>query len=226
VEAQEQLAHAPGGRLDAALRRALDVGGALGALLVLSPLLLLIVLVVRASSRGPAFFVQQRIGRHGRPFGLVKFRSMRSDGDGGPQLTVAGDRRITRFGALLRRSKLDELPQLWNVLRGDMSLVGPRPEVACYVATFSASQRAVLAARPGITDPASLAFRAEAELLAQKADPERAYREEILPRKLAISLAYLARRTVWSDLGVLLRTAALLVGARPAGRCERTPEAA
>src|SRR4051794_9134 len=188
--------------VDDALRRTLDVCAATVALLLLSPLLLVLALLVRASSAGPALFVQQRSGRYGRPFRLLKFRTMRSDASG-MQITVAGDPRVTRVGALLRRTKLDELPQLWNVLRGDMSLVGPRPEVPRYVDCLDAEQRQVLAVRPGITDPASLAFRDESELLSRCENPERAYREDILPHKVALSLDYLARRTVWNDVGVL-----------------------
>ncbi|MEW6269260.1 MAG: oligosaccharide flippase family protein [Thermodesulfobacteriota bacterium] len=202
-------------RIDAALRRGLDVTAAALALLLLAPLLLVLALLVRATSSGPALFVQQRIGRGGRPFGLVKFRTMCTGAaTQGPPITAAGDPRVTRVGRLLRRTKLDELPQLWNVLRGDMSLVGPRPEVPRYLAQLSAEQPEVLAVRPGITDPASIAFRDEEELLAAAGDPERAYREDILPRKLELSAHYLARRSVWTDLGVVARTVRLLAAPR------------
>jgi lipopolysaccharide/colanic/teichoic acid biosynthesis glycosyltransferase/O-antigen/teichoic acid export membrane protein len=205
------------GNVDDALRRTLDLAAATIALTLLSPLLLVLALLVRASSPGPVLFVQERSGRHGRPFRLLKLRTMRTGADGGMQITVDGDPRVTRVGRMLRRTKLDELPQLWNVLRGDMSLVGPRPEVPRYVAGLNDEQRAVLAVRPGITDPASIAFRDESELLSRYENPERAYRDEILPHKIALSLDYLARRTVWTDLGVLLRTAAVLLGRRPQG---------
>ena len=190
---------------DAALRRLLDVTVAGTLLLVLAPLLGVLALLVRATSTGPALFRQIRIGRNGRPFVLLKLRTMRADAPG-PVITAGGDPRITRFGAWLRRTKLDELPQLWNVLRGDMSLVGPRPEVPDYVALYTAAQRAALRVRPGLTDPASLAWADEAATLATFAEPHRAYADVVLPRKLALSLAYLERRTVWSDLGVVMRT--------------------
>jgi lipopolysaccharide/colanic/teichoic acid biosynthesis glycosyltransferase len=194
---------------DAALRRLLDVAVAGVLLLALSPLLAVLVALVRATSPGPALFRQTRIGRDGRPFVLLKLRTMRADAAStGPAITAGTDPRITPLGARLRRAKLDELPQLWNVLRGDMSLVGPRPELPHYVARYTAAQRAVLRARPGLTDPASLAWANEAATLATFADPQRAYAEAVLPQKLALSLAYLERRTVWTDLAVVTRTAA------------------
>jgi lipopolysaccharide/colanic/teichoic acid biosynthesis glycosyltransferase len=148
---------------DAALRRLLDVTVASTLLIVLSPVLALLALLVRATSPGPAFFRQTRIGRDGRPFVLLKLRTMRADAaHTGPAITAGADPRITPLGARLRRTKLDELPQLWNVLCGDMSLVGPRPELPLYVARYTAAQRAVLRTRPGITDPASLAWADEA----------------------------------------------------------------
>jgi len=194
---------------DAALRRLLDVTVAGTLLIALSPLLAVLALLVRATSPGPALFRQTRIGRDGRPFALLKLRTMRADAVcTGPAITAGEDPRITPLGARLRRVKLDELPQLWNVLCGDMSLVGPRPEVPHYVARYTPAQRAVLRARPGLTDPASLAWADEAATLATFADPHRAYAEVVLPQKLALSLAYLDGRTVWSDLGVVTRTAA------------------
>jgi lipopolysaccharide/colanic/teichoic acid biosynthesis glycosyltransferase len=207
---------------DAALRRLLDVTVAGTLLLVLAPLLGVLALLVQATSRGPALFRQIRIGRHGRPFVLLKLRTMRADAPG-PVITAGGDPRITRFGAWLRRTKLDELPQLWNVLRGDMSLVGPRPEVPDYVALYTAAQRAALLVRPGLTDPASLAWADEAATLATFAEPHRAYADVVLPRKLALSLAYLERRTVWSDLAVVMRTVGHLAhAALPARLRERS----
>jgi lipopolysaccharide/colanic/teichoic acid biosynthesis glycosyltransferase len=190
---------------DAALRRLLDVTVAGMLLLVLAPVLGVLASLVRATSTGPALFRQIRVGRNGRPFVLLKLRTMRADAPG-PVITSGGDPRITHLGAWLRRTKLDELPQLWNVLRGDMSLVGPRPEVPHYVALYTAAQRAVLLVRPGLTDPASLAWADEAATLATFAELHRAYTDVVLPRKLALSLAYLERRTVWSDLAVVLRT--------------------
>jgi lipopolysaccharide/colanic/teichoic acid biosynthesis glycosyltransferase len=212
---------------DAALRRLLDVTVAGVLLVVLSPLLAVLALLVRATSPGPGFFRQTRIGRHGRPFVLLKLRTMRADAALiGPAITAGADARITPLGARLRRAKLDELPQLWNVLRGDMSLVGPRPELPQYVARYTPAQRAVLRARPGLTDPASLAWADEAAMLATFADPHRAYAQVVLPRKLALSLAYLERRTVWSDLAVVTRTAAHVARAALPAVFRRAPAGA
>jgi lipopolysaccharide/colanic/teichoic acid biosynthesis glycosyltransferase len=207
---------------DAALRRLLDVTVAGVLLLVLAPLLGVLALLVRATSTGPALFRQIRVGRNGRPFVLLKLRTMRADAPG-PAITSGGDPRITRLGAWLRRTKLDELPQLWNVLRGDMSLVGPRPELPAYVARYTAAQRAVLRARPGLTDPASLAWTDEAATLGRFAEPDRAYVEVVVPSKIALSLAYLERRTVWSDLVIVTRTAAHVARAAIPARLREWP---
>lgn len=207
---------------DALVRRLLDVTVAGTVLVLLAPVLAVLVLLVRATSPGPALFRQLRVGQDGRPFELVKLRTMRVDApETGPEITAGADPRITSLGAHLRRTKLDELPQLWNVVRGDMSLVGPRPEVPRYVARYTPAQRAALRARPGLTDPASLAWADEAGMLARFDDPERAYAELVLPGKLAVSLAYLEQRTVWTDLAIVARTAAhvgcaALRGMRPA----------
>jgi len=190
-----------------AVRRGLDVAVASALLCASAPLLALIALVVRATSPGPVVFRQQRVGRDGRFFELLKFRTMVADAPArGGLITSAGDPRVTPIGRRLRRWKLDELPQLVNVVRGEMSLVGPRPEVPCYVARYSDEQRRVLRVRPGITDPASLAFVDEEAVLSRFADRARGYEQYVLPRKLALSLAYLERRTLRSDVGVLART--------------------
>lgn len=174
-------------------------------LLVLSPLLLLVAAAIKLDSPGPVFFRQVRVGRYGRPFRIFKFRTMtHTVTQGGPELTVAGDARITRIGAFLRKYKVDELPQLIDVLRGTMSLVGPRPEVPRYVEHYpEASRERVLSVRPGITDVASLHYRNENDLLAQAADPEREYLEVILPSKLQYALEYVDNATVGHDLRVL-----------------------
>ena len=194
-------------------KRLFDLAGAGLALLLLAPLLLLLALAIRLDSAGPVFFRQERVGRLGVLFRIHKFRTMRVDAPAlGLPLTVGRDARITRVGHWLRHYRLDELPQFLDVLLGRMSLVGPRPEVPCYVAHYPAALRIrVLAVRPGITDPASLAHIDEAALLAAAADPEREYIERILPPKLALQAAYAEQATLWSDLAVLARTLRVLL---------------
>jgi lipopolysaccharide/colanic/teichoic acid biosynthesis glycosyltransferase len=190
------------------IKRLMDLSFASMALVTLGPLMCVIGLLVRVDSPGPAFFRQERVGRRGRTFAILKFRSMRADAPrSGPAVTVGNDPRITRVGRFIRRYKLDELPQLMNVIKGDMSLVGPRPEVPKYVALYSAEERRmVLSVRPGITDPASVAFVNESELLATAPDAEAMYREVILPQKLRMYCDYVANQSVMGDLKVLLRT--------------------
>ena len=189
-------------------KRCFDLLLAAIGLVLLSPLLLAIAAWIKLDSAGPVFFRQERVGRFGVPFRIHKFRTMVSDAPAiGLPLTVGADPRITRAGAVLRRAKLDELPQLLDVLQGTMSLVGPRPEVPRYVALYPPALREqVLAVRPGITDPVSIAFRDEAALLARAADPEREYTQVILPQKLAHAARYAQTATLATDLGVLLRT--------------------
>nr|WP_157345301.1 sugar transferase [Nocardioides sp. MAH-18] len=175
-------------------------------LVLLSPVLAVVGLVVRCDSPGPALFRQQRVGRGGQPFTIHKFRTMRVDA-GGPLVTVGGESRITRSGIVLRASKLDEMPQLYDVLRGAMSLVGPRPEVAEYVALWPAEHRdLILSVRPGITDPVSLELRDEQGLLAEQDEPETYYREVLLPWKAEHYAAYVRGRTLRGDLGIIART--------------------
>jgi lipopolysaccharide/colanic/teichoic acid biosynthesis glycosyltransferase len=188
-------------------KRLFDVICSALGLLLLAPALLLIATWIKFDSPGPALFRQTRVGRFGVPFTIHKFRTMRVEP--GAAITVGEDPRITRCGRLLRASKIDELPQLWDVLRGAMSLVGPRPELPHYVELYPAALRErVLAVRPGITDPASLAFSHEAELLAAASDPEREYREVVLPAKLALSADYAAHASLATDLRLILRTLA------------------
>lgn len=188
-------------------KRVFDATAAFAGLVLLAPILLLIALAVRTGDGGPAFFRQERVGRNGRPFRMWKFRTMMVGAERmGRALTIGRDARITRVGRVLRASKLDELPQLINVLKGEMSLVGPRPEVPRYVALYSQEQRAVLELVPGITDPASIRYGDESALLADAVDPERTYVEEILPDKLRINLEYAARATFRSDLAIVLQT--------------------
>lgn len=197
-------------------RRLLDLAIAGPALVAATPLLIGLGVAVRIDSAGPALYRQQRVGRHGVPFTLLKLRTMR-DAPGGT-LTVGDDPRITRLGAVLRRHRLDELPQLVNVLRGEMAIVGPRPETPDHVALYTPEQREVLQARPGLTDPATLAWRHEADVLATANDPEALYRSEILPDKLARSREYLRRASVASDLAVIARTVAAVVRPGAPGR--------
>lgn len=188
-------------------KRALDILSSAIGLVVLSPLLASIACCIKLTSTGPVFYCQIRIGQDGRQFQVVKFRSMVVDAaKRGLGITVSGDSRVTPVGRFLRRHKLDELPQLWNVLRGDMSLVGPRPELPIYVAAYTGDQRFVLSARAGITDPASLAYRHEEELLAGHEDPEQFYRSQILPDKLARNLEYIQNISLKGDLQIILKT--------------------
>lgn len=192
--------------MNGAIKRGIDVLASAAGLVVLSPLLLALVLAVRLTSPGPVFYRAHRIGRDGTPFRLYKFRSMVVNADKvGPAVTVAGDRRVTPVGRFLRKTKLDELPQLINVLRGDMSLVGPRPEDPRYVALYTPEQRAVLRVRPGITSLASVTYRDEESLLHGE-DWERLYVEKIMPEKIAIDLDYVQRATPWHDIQIILRT--------------------
>lgn len=198
-------------------KRVFDLVVASLALVLLAPLLLVIAASIRLDSPGPVLFRQPRVGRGGRTFRIHKFRTMVADAPRrGPALTVGDDPRITRVGRWLRRRRLDELPQLIDIVRGDMSLVGPRPEVPRYVERVPPALRdELLALRPGLTDPASLAGLDEDAQLARAADPEREYIEVLLPRKLALSLDYARRATLTSDVAVLLRTLGVLLDRGP-----------
>lgn len=181
-------------------------------LIVLAPLLLMVALAIKLESRGPVLFRQERVGRHGVLFRIHKFRTMRHDPAGrGPQITVGADQRITRVGHVLRQSKVDELPQLIDVWLGRMSLVGPRPEVPCYVARYpDALREKVLSVRPGITDLASIEYRDENARLAQARDPQRTYVEEILPHKLALAARYVDEASLMTDLKLIFLTLAAI----------------
>jgi lipopolysaccharide/colanic/teichoic acid biosynthesis glycosyltransferase len=190
-------------------KRALDLAGGLAGLLLLWPALLGIALAIKLDSAGPVFFRQTRIGEGGTPFRIWKFRTMREAS--GTPITIGEDSRITRVGRWLRRYRLDELPQFLNLIAGEMSLVGPRPEVPPFVATYSPAELEILRYRPGMTDPASLRFQNEAAMLAAMPDPIRGYRNQILPLKLATSLEYARGATTASDIGVLLATLRTLI---------------
>ena len=188
-------------------KRLFDLTLAALGLVLMAPLLLAVPVLIRLDSPGPAVFRQTRVGRGLRPFTIYKFRTMRSaTGAPGASLTAPHDPRITRVGRWLRETKIDELPQLFNVLRGDMSLVGPRPEVPEYVEAFRDGFTRLLRGRPGITDPASLRYRNESALLAGVADPDLEYRQRILPDKLRLSIEYAERATLRSDIALIFQT--------------------
>lgn len=174
---------------------------------MLTPLFTLIALLILVTDGRPVLFRQKRVGKGGRDFWIYKFRTMRPLAHAEEGRFDAGDsRRVTPFGSFLRRTKLDELPQLINVVKGDMSLVGPRPEIRKWVEAYPEEWAFVLRARPGITDPAALTYRNEEEILSSAPDPETAYREEILPHKLALYREYIESRTTWHDIKILVQT--------------------
>jgi lipopolysaccharide/colanic/teichoic acid biosynthesis glycosyltransferase len=185
--------------------RLFDVLCAAAGLLLLLPLFAVLALLILWDDGRPVFFSQTRVGRQGKEFRIWKFRTMRA-GSPGSSVTAAGDRRVTRAGAPLRRYKLDELPQLYNVLKGEMSLVGPRPEVPDYVQLAAPRWQAVLEVRPGITDLASLLYREEEKLLAAAVNPSAFYRDSILPQKLLLNLAYIRSRSFFRDLKLIILT--------------------
>ena len=201
------------------MKRAFDLCFALLGLVVLSPLFLVVGIAVRLSSPGPVIFRSRRVGRFGKEFFLLKFRTMTKDApQKGPAITIGNDHRITRLGAILRGSKIDELPQLLNVIRGEMSLVGPRPEVPEYVRLYTPEQRAVLDLVPGITDPASIKYALENDLLGESSQPESDYVNHIMPDKIRMNLGYAARANLWTDFRVVLTTfARIAVKQEPQG---------
>lgn len=187
--------------------RILDILFSLLGLIVLAPVLVLLACIIRASSRGPVFYMQKRVGKNGKDFRLFKFRSMHVNADRKGLLTVGGkDNRITKVGYFLRKFKLDELPQLLNVLAGDMSVVGPRPEVRKYVDLYNDEQRKVLNVLPGITDYASIAFRNENELLGRSPNPEQLYITEILPKKIELNFSYINDRSMKKYFTIIFQT--------------------
>lgn len=195
-----------------AVKRAMDIAIAGGALLVLWPVFLLIALAIRIDDPGPVFYRQVRVGRGGKTFRIYKFRTMVVDADKkGLAITVGRDNRITRMGAFLRKTKLDELAQLINVLCGEMSFVGPRPEVQKYVDLYTPYQRQVLLVRPGITDYASIAYRNENDLLAGAQDPERMYIETIMPDKIELNMKYLREISPLADIRLIIGTIAAVI---------------
>lgn len=194
------------------LKRVVDLALAAAGLAVTSPLLLVLAIALRVLEGRPVLFRQARVGRAGRDFKILKFRTMKGlDAAEAGSFEPGSTSRVSRLGALLRRTKLDELPQLWNVIRGEMSLVGPRPEVRRWIEAYPQRWDRVLSVRPGITDPASIEFRNEEQLLAASSDAERMYREKILPRKLDLYERYVQERSLSGDVGILLRTVCSVV---------------
>ena len=188
-------------------KRTFDVVACVAAVVILCPLWLCIGLLVACGSKGGALYRQTRVGRDGKEFKLLKFSTMRQDADKiGGLITVGEDARVTRIGRFLRKYKIDELPQFLNIIAGDMSIVGPRPEVPKYVALYDERQRQVLSVRPGLTDYASIEYISENELLARSSDPDRTYIEEIMPAKLELNLKYIENQSVSEDLRLICKT--------------------
>jgi lipopolysaccharide/colanic/teichoic acid biosynthesis glycosyltransferase len=189
------------------LKRAFDIFFSFLGVILLLPFFLIIALLIILDSKGGIFYKQLRVGKHNSDFYLLKFRSMRTDADKKGLLTVGGrDPRITRIGYYLRKYKIDELPQLLNVLKGDMSLVGPRPEVRKYVSLYNEEQQKVLSVQPGITDYASIEYSNENEILGAAENPEQVYVDEIMPAKLKLNLRYIAEKSLATDFKIILRT--------------------
>jgi lipopolysaccharide/colanic/teichoic acid biosynthesis glycosyltransferase len=189
------------------MKRLFDLAMAILGLLLLAPLFATVACGIKLDSPGPVFFRQVRLGRYGRPFRIFKFRTMAANAEAGGQITIGRDGRITRFGHALRKFKIDELPQLLNVVIGDMSLVGPRPEVPYYCEKYSEeTRRIIFSVRPGMTDKASIEYRNESALLGAAADPEKVYVEEILPIKLRYYVEYVETRSLRRDIGIIIET--------------------
>ena len=197
------------------MKRALDIFFSLLALFILSPSFVLFFILIRCTSEGPGFFIQKRVGKDGRIFKMIKFRTMYFiNGNNTSTISVKGDIRITKFGSFLRKYKLDELPELFNVLLGHMSLVGPRPDVVGYADRLLGEDRAILNLRPGITGPASLKYSKEEEILAQQEDPQ-AYNDEVIyPDKVRINLDYYYNQTIWLDIKIIFATIFKLISER------------
>ena len=188
------------------LKRIFDIISSLFGLILLSPFMIIIAILIKLDSKGPVFFKQVRVTKNGREFKIFKYRTMKVGSDKYSQITVGKDSRITKVGDFLRKYKLDEIPQLINVLIGDMSLVGPRPEVPKYVALYTEEQREILKVRAGITDYASIEFSNENDILANETDPEKAYIEKIMPRKIELNKKYLSEISVITDIKIILLT--------------------
>lgn len=189
------------------IKRLFDIFFSLIGIIILLPVFIIISLLIILDSKGGIFYTQERIGKNENPFKLYKFRTMKTGSDKKGLLTIGSkDNRVTKIGYYLRKSKIDELPQLFNVLIGTMSLVGPRPEVKKYTIMYSAEQKKVFSIRPGITDYASIAYRNENKLLAKSNNPEKTYIETILPDKLKLNLKYIQEQSLWTDIKIIIKT--------------------
>lgn len=188
------------------LKRIFDIALSLFGLILLLPFMLIIAILIKLDSKGPVFFKQVRVTKNGREFKIFKYRTMRVGSDKYSQITVGKDNRITKIGAFLRKYKLDEIPQLINVLLGDMSLVGPRPEVPKYVTLYTDEQKEILKVRAGITDYASIEFSDENDLLASEEDPEKAYIEKVMPKKIELNKKYISEISILTDIKIILLT--------------------
>ena len=194
------------------IKRIFDIFFSLFVLAILSPILFVVILLILSDSKGGAFFHQIRVGKNGVEFKLHKFRTMKPASENSGQLTVGmRDSRITKVGYYLRKSKLDEMPQLWNILVGEMSVVGPRPEVPKYVALYNAQQRLVLTVKPGLTDYASIKYVKENEILEKSSNPEQTYIDEIMPEKLALNIQYIREKSMLVDLKIIINTALAII---------------
>ena len=194
-------------KLNQAVKRIFDFLLSLFGIIILSPIFIIVSIAIKLDSKGSILFLQKRVGRYGKEFNIYKFRTMVTDAEKlGKQITVGKDNRITRVGAFLRKFKIDELPQLFNVLKGDMSLVGPRPEVPKYVALYNEEQRKVLDVRPGITDMASLRYKDENDILGKVDNPEEYYINVIMKDKLNLNLEYIEKSNVFFDIYLIIKT--------------------
>lgn len=194
-------------KLSLVIKRIFDIVASLGGLIVLSPLLIIVAICIKLDSKGPVFFKQKRVCKNKKIFEIYKFRTMVTDAEKlGKQITVGNDSRITRVGKFIRKCKLDEFPQLINVLKGEMSLVGPRPEVPRYVELYDEYQEQILLVQPGITDYASIEFRNENEILGKSDNPEKTYIEEIMPTKIELNMEYIKKISIFEDIKLILNT--------------------
>lgn len=188
------------------IKRIFDIASSLFVLVLASPFFIIISILIKLDSSGALIFTQTRVGKNGKDFALLKFRTMKTTQETSSLITIGNDNRITKVGYFLRKYKLDELPQLINILKGEMSVVGPRPEVRRYVDMYSPTQLEVLSVKPGLTDPASIKFSNESELLGKAENPENYYIQELMPAKIELSLSYIRTQTFLSDIKIILKT--------------------